>query len=99
MPTHEIIGDDVQAVVVLTLANGDEVRADAGAMTYTTDGIEMDARMEGGLLGGLKRRVLGSLVGMVGRRLVALGGVRVGRRRRGPAPFPVAVYFALAEPK
>jgi uncharacterized protein (TIGR00266 family) len=54
---HEIIGDDMQAVV-LTLSAGDEVRAEAGAMTYMTDGIEMDARMQGGLLGGLKRKIL-----------------------------------------
>ena len=57
MISHEIIGDDMQAVVI-TMAAGDEVRAEAGAMTYMTDGIEMDARMEGGLLEGLKRRVL-----------------------------------------
>ena len=57
MITHEIIGDDMQAVVV-TLAAGDEIRAEAGAMTYMTEGIEMDARMEGGLLGGLKRKFL-----------------------------------------
>ena len=37
---------------------GDEVRAEAGAMTYMTEGIEMDARMQGGLLGGLKRKFL-----------------------------------------
>lgn len=51
MITREIIGDDLQAVVV-SLGSGDEIRAEAGAMT---DGIEMDARMRGGLLGGLKR--------------------------------------------
>jgi uncharacterized protein (AIM24 family) len=50
--THEIIGDDMQAVV-LTLGPADEVRAEAGAMTYMTDGVEMDARMQGGLLGGI----------------------------------------------
>lgn len=55
--THEIVGDDMQAVV-LTLNAGDEVRAEAGAMTYMTDGIDMDARMQGGLLGGLKRKIL-----------------------------------------
>jgi len=49
MITHEIIGDDMQAVVI-TLAAGEEVRAEAGAMTYMTDGIEMDARMQGGIL-------------------------------------------------
>src|SRR5438034_6809615 len=57
MITHEIIGDDMQAVVV-SLGAGDEIRAEAGAMTYMTDGIEMDARMQGGILGGLKRKIL-----------------------------------------
>jgi len=57
MITHEIIGDDMQAVVI-TLAAGEEVRAEAGAMTYMTDGIEMDARMTGGILGGLTRKFL-----------------------------------------
>src|SRR5262252_1127885 len=57
MITHEIIGDDMQAVI-LTMAAGDEVRAEAGAMTFMTDGITMDARMQGGLLGGLKRKFL-----------------------------------------
>jgi uncharacterized protein (TIGR00266 family) len=57
MITHEIVGDDMQAVI-LTMAGGDEVRAEAGAMTFMTDGIQMDARMQGGLLGGLKRKLL-----------------------------------------
>jgi uncharacterized protein (TIGR00266 family) len=55
--THEIIGDDMQAVV-LTLRQGDVIRAEAGAMMYMTDGITMDARMDGGFLGGLKRKLL-----------------------------------------
>ncbi len=55
--THDIIGDDMQALV-LTLTPGDEIRAEAGAMTFMTEGIEMDARMEGGILGGLKRKFL-----------------------------------------
>jgi len=57
MISHEIIGDDMQAVVV-TLGAGDEIRAEAGAMTYMTDGIEMDARMQGGIVGALKRKFL-----------------------------------------
>jgi uncharacterized protein (TIGR00266 family) len=55
--THEIVGDDMQAVI-LSMGAGDEVRAEAGAMTFMTEGIEMDARMTGGLLGGLKRKLL-----------------------------------------
>src|SRR5262245_13636332 len=57
MITHEIIGDDMQAVI-LSLGAGDEVRAEAGAMMFMSDSIEMDAKMEGGLLGGLKRKFL-----------------------------------------
>jgi uncharacterized protein (TIGR00266 family) len=57
MVTHEIIGDDMQAVII-SMAQGDVVRAEAGAMMYMTHGIEMDAKMEGGLLGGLKRKLL-----------------------------------------
>src|SRR5262245_31491974 len=57
MVTHEILGDDMQAVV-LTLGSGDVVRAEAGAMMFMTDHVEMDAKLEGGLLGGLKRKLL-----------------------------------------
>lgn len=57
MISHEIIGDDMQAVI-LSLAQGDQVRAEAGAMMFMTDAIEMDAKMEGGFLGGLKRKFL-----------------------------------------
>src|SRR5262245_21762242 len=57
MVQHEIVGDDMQAVI-LSLAPGDEVRAEAGAMMYMTDSIDMDSKMEGGILGGLKRAFL-----------------------------------------
>jgi uncharacterized protein (TIGR00266 family) len=57
MVTHEIIGDDMQAVI-FSLGAGDQVRAEAGAMMYMTDSIEMDAKMEGGLLRGIKRKLL-----------------------------------------
>jgi uncharacterized protein (TIGR00266 family) len=57
MVQHEIVGDDMQAVI-LSLAAGDEVRAEAGAMMFMTHSIEMDSKMEGGFLGGLKRKFL-----------------------------------------
>lgn len=57
MVQHEIIGDDMQAVI-LSLGAGDAVRAEAGAMMFMTDGIDMDAKMDGGFLGGLKRKFL-----------------------------------------
>jgi uncharacterized protein (AIM24 family) len=52
MISHEIVGDDMQAVII-TMAAGDEVRAEAGAMTFMSDGIEMDARMAFGAIGDL----------------------------------------------
>ena len=57
MITHEILGDDMQAVV-MTMAPGDVVRAEAGALMFMTDTVDMEAKMEGGLLGGLKRKLL-----------------------------------------
>jgi uncharacterized protein (TIGR00266 family) len=54
---HEIVGDDMQAVII-SMTSGDVIRAEAGAMMYMTDGVEMDAKMDGGLLGGLKRKFL-----------------------------------------
>src|SRR5258705_6520463 len=57
MITHEILGDDMQAVV-LTLGAGDVVRAEAGALMYMTEAVEMDAKVDGGSLGGLKRKFL-----------------------------------------
>ena len=57
MIQHEVIGDDMQAVI-LSLGPSDVVRAEAGAMMYMTDTIDMDSKMEGGFLGGLKRKFL-----------------------------------------
>lgn len=51
---YQIVGDDMQAVIV-TLDEGESVRAEAGAMLYMTDAIEMETSAEGGLLSGLKR--------------------------------------------
>jgi uncharacterized protein (AIM24 family) len=75
MISHEIVGDDMQAVVI-TMAAGDEVRAEAGAMTYMTDGVDMDARMEGGLLGGLKRKILAGAIATTSSATSAAGSGR-----------------------
>ena len=57
MISHEILGDDMQAIV-MSMGAGDVIRAEAGTLMYMTEGVEMDAKMEGGLLGGLKRKLL-----------------------------------------
>lgn len=55
---YKIIGDDMQAVVI-KLDSNEAVMAEAGAMMYMTDGIEMSTGAKGGLFGGLKRVVTG----------------------------------------
>lgn len=54
----QVQGDLMQAVIV-TMDAGDQVRAEAGSMLYMTGGIDMQTKMKGGLLGGLKRLVGG----------------------------------------
>ncbi|MGH3073873.1 MAG: TIGR00266 family protein [Gaiellales bacterium] len=47
------------AVVRCTMAGGEAVRAESGAMMATSDGIAVEAKMQGGLMKSLKRSVLG----------------------------------------
>jgi uncharacterized protein (TIGR00266 family) len=56
---YEIIGDDMQLVEV-SLDPGEAVRAEAGAMTYMEDGIEMQTSTGGGLFKGFKRMITGA---------------------------------------
>ena len=87
MITDEIIGDDMQAVV-LTLGVGDVVRAEAGALMYMTEAVEMDGKMDGGLLGGLKRKLL------AGESLFItyFRGAGAGARWRLPGPIPARSF-------
>ena len=47
------------AVAHCELSAGESVRAEAGSMMSTSDGVEVGGKMEGGLMKGLKRSVLG----------------------------------------
>ena len=55
---YEIIGDDIQ-VVEVEMDPGEAVRAEAGAMLYMEQGIDMQTGTGGGLLKGLKRMITG----------------------------------------
>ena len=55
---YEIIGDDMQTAVV-DMNNGEFVQADAGSMFFMEGDIDMDLRMPGGWVGGLKRMFVG----------------------------------------
>jgi len=55
---HKIFGDDMQ-LVEIELDPGEGVRAEAGAMTYMEDGIEMQTSTGGGIFKGFKRMITG----------------------------------------
>jgi uncharacterized protein (TIGR00266 family) len=55
---HKIYGDDMQ-IVEVELDPGEGVRAEAGAMMYMDEGIEMQTSTGGGLFKGFKRMVTG----------------------------------------
>ena len=55
---HEIIGDDMQ-IAVVHLEPGEFVQAEAGSMFFMEGDIELDLRMPGGWVGGLKRMFVG----------------------------------------
>jgi len=47
------------ALAVITMPPGGEVKAEAGAMTSMSGGVEIETKAQGGMLAGLKRSVLG----------------------------------------
>ena len=55
---YRVLGDDMQ-MVEIALDPGEAVRAEAGAMLYVTDGVEIQTSTGGGVFQGLKRVVAG----------------------------------------
>jgi uncharacterized protein (TIGR00266 family) len=47
------------AIARCALAGGEAMRAESGAMAFTSAGVDVQARMQGGLMKGLRRSVLG----------------------------------------
>lgn len=56
---YQIYGDDMQ-LIEIELDPGEGVRAEAGAMVYMEDGIEMQTSTGGGLFKGFKRMITGA---------------------------------------
>src|SRR5689334_12964528 len=54
---YKILGDVMQALQI-DLRQGEELYAEAGAMLYMGPGIDLQARMQGGLMKGLMRKFL-----------------------------------------
>ncbi|MDE2127524.1 MAG: TIGR00266 family protein [Armatimonadetes bacterium] len=59
MMEYRVIGDVMQCVSV-ELQPGEEVQAEAGAMIYLTDSVQINTKMTGGLMAGLGRMLGGS---------------------------------------
>jgi uncharacterized protein (TIGR00266 family) len=54
---YRIVGDVMQALEI-TLKHGEEVFAEAGSMLYMSSGVELQAKMQGGVMKGLMRKFL-----------------------------------------
>ncbi len=54
---YDIVGDVMQALHI-ELNQGEEIYAEAGSMLYISAGIDLQARMQGGLMKGLMRKFL-----------------------------------------
>jgi len=52
-------------VLKVDLSSGDKIYAEAGALLYMTEGINMESKMKGGLLGGLGRISTGESIMLV----------------------------------
>jgi uncharacterized protein (TIGR00266 family) len=76
---YTITGDNLQFVNI-ELSPSEELNSVAGAMAYMTGNVRMEAKMEGGLMSGLKRSLSGSSFFLVKYRpqdstgVVGLGG-------------------------
>ena len=90
---YKLVGDDMQAVVI-TLDPGEIVQAEAGSMMFMESGIEMNTEMQGGLLGGIKRKLGGESLFITTYKNTGSGKKHVSFA----APYPgKIVSFNLAE--
>jgi len=55
---YKVVGDNLQ-IVEITLEAGEKVYAEAGAMVYMSGNVKMQAKVKGGILKGLKRKLAG----------------------------------------
>ena len=55
---YHLVGDDMQAVII-TLDPKEAVQAEAGAMMFMEDGVEMNTETGGRLMKGVKRILAG----------------------------------------
>ena len=56
---HEVKYQPSYALAIIDLDQGESIQAEAGAMVSMSPTIQMETSVRGGLLGGLRRTVLG----------------------------------------
>lgn len=69
---YSVYGDDFQ-ILLIELAPGEEILAEAGAMVYMTDNVKMEAKFSGGLKGVIKRALVRESIALVS--YTPLGGI------------------------
>jgi uncharacterized protein (AIM24 family) len=81
----KIYGDDMQ-IVEVELDPGEGVRAEAGALNYMDEGVEMQTSTGGGIFKGFKRAITGEsffittfLNNLSGKKVVAFGAPYPGK--------------------
>ena len=76
---YKISGDNLQ-LVTLNIDPGEKIYAEAGTMVYMSANMQMEAKMRGGLLKGLGRKIAGETMFLTeftstgGKGLVSFGG-------------------------
>lgn len=93
---YKLIGDDLQAVIV-TLDPGETVVAEAGAMMYMQDGIEMNTTLDPNRAGGglMSKLFAGAKRAITGDSFFVTTFSNVGRQRQDVAftsPYPGKIY-------
>lgn len=71
---YELRGDTLP-VVILTLEQGESVFTESGGMSWMSDGFEMKTNMEGGLFGGIARKLAGESLFMTTYTLNKISGM------------------------
>lgn len=56
---YEILYQPSYSLLKVSLQRGETISAESGAMVSMSSGIKIETRMKGGLMGALKRKVLG----------------------------------------
>ena len=79
---YSIIGSNLQ-IANVEIGSGEELVTNAGAMVYTSGNVQMESKMEGGFMSGLKRSFSGSSMFLVKFRTTSGSGT-VGIAGRAP---------------